>query len=232
MVLSQSLTPVLCWHGRRTWCQESHGQPCARNREHSGGILCLFRSDWGLRWLDVSIRTDASEKGFAFAVREGCRELASEVGCVSERTRFKRSSRSRALRSIAPDVDLESSSSDENEVSLARRASLGLPWVDLSERRLATCGGFCREENIIVFEARSVLYAVRYAESRYPLGRLLIFSDSLALVLALCKGRANTFALLSVMRRIFASGFRAGFCLIVQVDAVRVELFRRGKSLL
>ena len=209
MVLSQSLTPVLCWHGRRTWCQESHGQPCARNREHSGGILCLFRSDWGLRWLDVFIRTDASEKGFAFAVREGCRELASEVGRVSERRRFKRSSRSRALRSIAPGVDLESSSSDENEVSLARRASLGLPWgVDLSERRLATYGGFCREENIIVFEARSVLYAVRYAESRYPLGRLLIFSDSLALVLALCKGRANTFTLLSVMRESFclASG--------------------------
>ena len=107
------------------------------------------------------------------------------------------------------------------------------PGASISQKgELAAYGGFCREENIIVFEARSVLYAVRYAESRYPLGRLLIFSDSLALVLALCKGRANTFTLLSVMRRIFASGFRAGFCLIVQVDTVRVELFRRGKSLL
>ena len=50
----------------------------------------------------------------------------SEVGRVLERTRFKRSSRSirarsRALRSIAPDVDLECSSSDEDEVSLAQR---------------------------------------------------------------------------------------------------------------
>ena len=36
--------------------------------------------------------SSASEKGFAFTVREGCRELASEVGRVSERTRFKRSS--------------------------------------------------------------------------------------------------------------------------------------------
>ena len=50
-------------------------------------------------------------KCFAFAVREGCRELASEVGRVSERTRFKSSSRSirarsRAVRSVALDVVL------------------------------------------------------------------------------------------------------------------------------
>ena len=91
-----------------------------------GGILSLLRSDWSLRWLDVCICTDASEKGSVFAVREGCRELASEVGRVSEGTWFKMSSRSirarsRALRSIAPDVVLECSSSDEDEVSLARR---------------------------------------------------------------------------------------------------------------
>ena len=93
-----------------------------------GGILSLFRSDWSLRWLDVCICTDASEKGFEFAVREGCRELASDVGRVSERARFKRSSRtvrarSRALRSIAPQAVLECSSSDEEEMSLARRES-------------------------------------------------------------------------------------------------------------
>ena len=60
----------------------------------SGGILCLLLSNWSLRWLDVCMCTNASEKGFAFAVREGCRELASQVGRVSERTRFKSSSRS------------------------------------------------------------------------------------------------------------------------------------------
>ena len=38
---------------------------------------------WNLRRLDV-----ASEKGFAFTIREGCRELASEVGRVSEQTRL------------------------------------------------------------------------------------------------------------------------------------------------
>ena len=69
-----------------------------------------------------------SEEGLAVAVREGCRELAWEVGRVSERPWFKRSSRSirarsRALRSIAPDAVLECASSDEDEVSLARRES-------------------------------------------------------------------------------------------------------------
>ena len=48
-----------------------------------GGILCLLRSDRSLRWLDVCICADASEKGSAFAVREGRCELASEVGGVS-----------------------------------------------------------------------------------------------------------------------------------------------------
>ena len=40
-----------------------------------GEILCLFRNDWSFRWLDVCICTGASEKGFAFADREGGREL-------------------------------------------------------------------------------------------------------------------------------------------------------------
>ena len=76
---------------------------------------------------------------------------------------------------------------------------------------MAGYGGLSREENVIVLEARSIWYAVRYAESNYRPGRLLILSDNLALVLALCKGRSTCFIFLSVMRRIFASGFRAGF---------------------
>ena len=51
----------------------------------SGRILC----DSSLRWLDVSMCTDASANGFAFAVREGFRELASDFGRVSQLTRFQ-----------------------------------------------------------------------------------------------------------------------------------------------
>ena len=118
-----------------------------------GRLLCLLRNDWSLRRLDVCICTDASEKCFAFVVREGCRELASEVGRVSERTRFTRSSRyirarSRALRSIARDVDIVWSNSDEDEMSLAQRWScadfpeMSLQLPDSSEWRLVAYGGF------------------------------------------------------------------------------------------
>ena len=111
-------------------------------------------------------------------------------------------------------------------------SDVSLQLLDPSEWHYGAYGGFFREEHITLLEARSILYAVWYAESNYPLGRLLILSDNLALVLALCKGRSKHFTLLSIMRRIFASGFRTGFCLIVQVDTVRVELFRRRKSFL
>ena len=90
-----------------------------------GGILCLLRSDWSLRSCDVCA---ASEKGFPFAVREGCRQLSSEIGRVSERMRFWRSSRSvrarsRALRTPAPEAVSECSISGKDEVSRARRES-------------------------------------------------------------------------------------------------------------
>ena len=82
------------------------------------GIPCLFRSNWSKRSRFMKVGLGGPQ--------------------VSERTSFKRSSRSirarsRALRSIAPDVDLDSSgSSDENEVSLARRESCAdLPGVSL-----------------------------------------------------------------------------------------------------
>ena len=51
-------------------------------------------------------------------------------------------------------------------------------------------GGFFRKENIILLEARSILHAVRCAESRCPRGRLLVVSDNLVLVMALCEGQA------------------------------------------
>ena len=167
--LSQSLTPASSSRGRPIWFQGSHGQPCAWNREHSRGTPCLLCSGV-CAGLMSGVCTDASEKGLAFAVREGCRELALEVGRVSERARFKRSSRSiraksRALRYIAPDVGLDCSSSDENEASLAGGESSGLPEVSLhildpSKWTLTACGGFFREENIIVLGARSILYVV------------------------------------------------------------------------
>ena len=143
------------------------GEPVRMKRRAFGGILCLLRGDRSLRWLDVCICTDASEKDFAFTVREGRRELAAEVGRVSERIRSKRSStsiraRSRALRSIMPEAVLECTSSDEDVMSFARRESradfpeVSVQLLDPSEWKLTAYGGFFREENIIVLEARSI----------------------------------------------------------------------------
>ena len=72
------------------------------------GIQCLLRSDWSLRWLYVCICTETSEKVFVFANGDGWRELASENGRVSERTRLKRSSRSIRVSSIASNDALRS----------------------------------------------------------------------------------------------------------------------------
>ena len=78
------------------------------------------------------------------------------------------------------------------------------------------------EENIIDPEVQSILYAVRCAESNYPPGRFVILTDNLALVLALCKGRSNNFTLFLVVRRIFATGFRA--CFVLSFRAIPSQL--------
>ena len=101
------MPPVSSSLGRFNFVSGEHGQPPGTNGIRVR-ILCLFRSDSSLRWLDVCICLDASEKGFAFAVREGCRELRKLV--VSRNgTKFERRSRSirarsHALRCVAPDV--------------------------------------------------------------------------------------------------------------------------------
>ena len=75
-------------------------------------------------------------------------------------------------------------------------------------RTSAGYGGFSREENIIILEARSLLYAAWYAESAGTNSDPV--SQSCACAGALQR-KLNIFTMLSVMRRIFASGFRAGF---------------------
>ena len=142
--------------------------------------------------------------------------LASEFGGVSERRRLKRSSRpirarSRARRSTSRKSVWSVQARTKMRCRLPKENCADFSEVSLqlpasSAWRLLACGGFFCDEHIIVLEARSILYAVRYGESCCPPGRLLILSDNLALVLA----RSDDFPLLSVMRRICVSGFRAG----------------------
>ena len=212
VVLSRSLTPASKLRGRPIWLLENHGLLCAWNRE-IWGMSCLLRNDWTLRWLDVWICTDVSEKGFAFAVHEGRRELASEAGRISVRTRFNRSSRSvrarsRGFRSIALEVGLEFSTSDENEVSLARKEcradfpEVSLQLLDTSKWKLAAHGGFFREENITVLGT---------CGGRYPPG----LRSSLT-ILRFCTAFSNALNL--------CAWFQVRFCPVVQMSTIRAEL--------
>ena len=60
----------------------------------------------------------------------------------------------------------------------------------------------------MVLEPRSILYAVRSAES---LSARALLDRSFLTLLCWYKGRSTIFTSLSFMRRIFASGFQAGF---------------------
>ena len=102
------------------------------------------------------------------------------------------------------------------DVASPKGESRGLPgsvnfWIPRNGNWLVAHGGFFCDENMKVLEARSILCPVRYADSRYPLGRFLIFSDNLALVLALGKGRSNSFSLLSVWLQGFVSCRSRGY---------------------
>ena len=90
---------------------------------------------------------------------------------------------------------------------------VSLQLLDPSKWKLAAYGGFFRDVNNIVLEVRSIMYAVRYAEGRYPSGRLLILSDSLALVLALCKRPSKKTCCFQSCVGSFASGFKTGLVL-------------------
>ena len=79
-----------------------------------------------------------------------------------------------------------------------------------------------RRETSQSWEARSILYTVRYAESNYPLGPILL-SHNLALVLALCKKRPNIFYIAFSHASHLCVWFQGWFCLMVQVDTVRIK---------
>ena len=86
---------------------------------------------------------------------------------------------------------------------------VSLQPLDPSGWKLAAYGGFFRVGNIFVLETRSILYAVLYAESNYPPGRFLILLKILHWCWHSAKDAQTFLQLLSVMRRIIASGFRA-----------------------
>ena len=115
-----------------------------------GRILCLLRSDWSLQWLDVCICTDVSERAsrsrFVKDVASWFRRwVVSQSGQGSREVPGPSVPGRVRSGSIAPDVVLEYSSSDEDrlpEGRVARTSQGSLQLLDPSEWRLAAYGGF------------------------------------------------------------------------------------------
>ena len=222
------------------------GEPWSTVRKEQkafGEILCVLRSDWSLIWLDVCICTDASEKGFSFTVLQDVVSLPRKLAgswsgqgsreapgpFVPDRVRFALS-RQMSAWSVHVRTKMRCLLPEERE----SRGLFG-SVVATSGPLGMEIGGircFLSRGKTKFLQARSICHAFWYAESCYPPGRLLILSDNLALVLALCKRRSKHFYIVDSHASDLCVWFQGRFCLTFQVDSVRVELFRRGKSLL
>ena len=133
VVLFQSMMPASNLRWRLTWFQESVGQLFVENVGHAEASYVFFAVSGVFAGLTSASVRKHRKKGFAFA---GCRELASEIGRVSERTVFKRSfrsirARSRVLRSTSPEVGCNCPGSDEDEMALALKGRADFPEVSL-----------------------------------------------------------------------------------------------------
>ena len=145
---------------------------CAYGAKSIVGIQCLIRSFVGLTFASVRMHQKwDSRSRFVKDVASWLRRLVgSQSGqgsgeapgpSVPSRVRFAPSLQM-SIKNVQVLTRMKcrlpsGSCTDLLEVSLQ--------LLDPSERRLAASGGFCRNENIIVLEARSALFAVRCAES-------------------------------------------------------------------
>ena len=84
------------------------------------------------------------------------------------------------------------------------------PKVPRSPPRRWRFGRFSRPEIIMILEARALLFTARFACEPTEPCRLLFLCDHLGLVLAAAKSGANSFVLLSRIRRMYCAAMRRG----------------------
>ena len=222
----------------------SHGQPCAWNREHSGNF-CVSSAVIGVCAGLMSATVRMRQK-------KGSRSRFVKVDAVSWLRRWVVSWSGQGSREASgPSVPGRVRFAPSRQMSIwnvrvRTRIRCLLPegrvartsvrfrdnfWIPRN-RKWEACGGFCREENIIVLEARFILFAVRHAEGSHPPGRLLILSDNLALVAGTQQWTFTHFFIASSHASYLCVWSQVRLCLIVQVDIVRIELCRQRKSFL
>ena len=132
-------------------------------RRAFGGISCLLRSNWSFLRFDVCICTDASERGFAFFEGGPClgtdkvREQFQVHWCQVECAPLHRTGCCFGGVQVRTRMRCRLPEGRDARTSQRSRCNFWIPrkW------KLAACGGFSRDGNIIVLEARSILYGVR-----------------------------------------------------------------------
>ena len=201
--LSRSLTSASSSRGRLAWFQEGHGQRCVWNKQHLGRF-CVSSAVIGAcaGSTSASVRMPRKRASHSRLAKDAAswrrRLVESRNGqasreapgpSVPSRVRFAPSFRM-SIWSVRGQTRMRSRLPNETVARTFPEVSLQL--LDPSDWTFVAYGGFFRDEKHHSSGSTFSLFnVVRYAESCHTLGRLLILSSSLALVLALCTGRST-----------------------------------------
>lgn len=183
------------------------------------GIAPLLIADLRREWCSTITCSDASPMGFGICERDSTPLLAKQHGRWNERWRFKRLPAELwkpRQRSEGWDIlsDVRTVVGNMHEVNLEDEyvANNDFPEIpdvlmEPSQWRTVKMGKWAyTQEHITLKEARALLIAVRRMSrsSSHRDKKHLILLDNLALVFAVCKGRAHSFDLLRVIQKISA----------------------------
>ena len=216
---------------RRHACDSDVLWPAVRSEVQAFRALTLLAiGDWSLAWSPYVSASDASPWGYGISSAIWPPSVVAQVGRVSERSRFRRSTglapRESALTSAGFKNVGDTWEPEETYDSCLANA-LGEWEIDedfpevpaewLRGERWKACVGrrWKHREDILILEARTLVSALaRLVEGRRAQGsRFLFLSDNMSVVLAFSRSRARDFKLLCQVRKfagyLLAKGNRA-----------------------
>lgn len=195
------------------------------------GVLPLLVGDMRQPWSGKVTCTDASPEGYGICERDLEENMVDEIGKWQERWRFKRTPieewkpRERAL-GLDPLRDFNTARGDPNAFEWSDTyvrnevfEEVPLEIMDPFDWKVTLNGKWRHvQEHITMKEARCLCLAVRrLSRASHHRGRKhLILVDSLALALAIGKGRSCNHGMLRVSRKIGALCLAAGLTLRVR----------------
>ena len=181
------------------------------------GLLIVMNSAWWFSWNGCVLETDASLDGSAIAQSCWPRRLVAQVGRVSERSRFMRTSPRSARQSALCAALLERGPDGERHSSVTESGTpLGMSWsmghhiargaVGTAQKKpTGNCqtGNWKHDEDVRVLEARVLVKGIqRLAGTSFVCcTRQLLLCDSTGAVLSFQRLRSSSLKLLTPVRR-------------------------------